>query len=34
MRDVEEKILKSLKEDIKILRRANTKTNEIKSINR
>ena len=30
MRDVEEKILKSLKEDIKILRRANTKTNEIK----
>ena len=29
MRDIEEKILKSLKEDIKILRRANTKTNEI-----
>ena len=30
MRDVEEKILKSLEEDIKILKRANTKTNEIK----
>ena len=30
MRDVEKKILKSLKEDIKILKRANTKTNEIK----
>ena len=30
MRDIEEKILKSLDEDIKILRRANTKTNEIK----
>ena len=29
MRDVEEKILKGLEEDIKILRRANTKTNEI-----
>ena len=31
MRDVEKKILKSLEEDdIKILRRANLKTNEIK----
>ena len=30
MRDVEEKILKGLEEDIKILKRANTKTNEIK----
>ena len=30
MRDVEKKILKSLEEDIKILKRANTKTNEIK----
>ena len=30
MRDNEEKILKSLEEDIKILKRANTKTNEIK----
>ena len=30
MRDVEEKILKSLEDDIKILKRANTKTNEIK----
>ena len=30
MRDVEEKILKSLYEDIKILKRANFKTNEIK----
>ena len=30
MRDIEKKILKSLDEDIKILRRANTKTNEIK----
>ena len=29
MRDVEEKILKSLEEDIKILKRANFKTNEI-----
>ena len=29
MREVEKKILKSLEEDIKILRRANTKTNEI-----
>ena len=29
MREVEEKILKSLEEDIKILRRANTKTDEI-----
>ena len=29
MRDVEEKILKSLDEDIKILKRANFKTNEI-----
>ena len=29
MRDVEEKILKSLYDDIKILKRANTKTNEI-----
>ena len=30
MRDIEEKILKSLDEDIKILKRANFKTNEIK----
>ena len=30
MRDIEEKILKSLEEDIKILKRANFKTNEIK----
>ena len=30
MRDVEEKILKSLEDDIKILKRANLKTNEIK----
>ena len=30
MRDIEEKILKSLKEDIKILKRTNFKTNEIK----
>ena len=30
MRDVEEKILKSLEEDIEILKRANFKTNEIK----
>ena len=30
MRDIEEKILKSLDEDIKILKRSNTKTNEIK----
>ena len=30
MRDVEKKILKSLEDDIKILKRANTKTNEIK----
>ena len=30
MRDVEEKILKSLEDDIKILKRANTKTNEEK----
>ena len=30
MRDVEEKILKGLEDDIKILKRANTKTNEIK----
>ena len=29
MQEVEEKILKSLEEDIKILKRANTKTNEI-----
>ena len=29
MRELEEKILKSLEEDIKILKRANTKTNEI-----
>ena len=29
MRDVEEKILKSLYDDIKILKRANLKTNEI-----
>ena len=30
MRDIEKKILKSLYDDIKILKRANTKTNEIK----
>ena len=30
MRDIEEKILKSLEEDIKILKRANFKTDEIK----
>ena len=30
MRDIEVKILKSLYDDIKILKRANTKTNEIK----
>ena len=30
MRYIEEKILKSLEDDIKILKRANTKTNEIK----
>ena len=30
MRDSEKKILKSLEEDIKILKRANLKTNEIK----
>ena len=30
MRDIEKKILKSLDEDIKILKRANFKTNEIK----
>ena len=30
MRYIEEKILKSLDEDIKILKRANFKTNEIK----
>ena len=30
MRDVEEKILKGLEEDIKILKRANFKTDEIK----
>ena len=30
MRDIEEKILKSLDDDIKILKRANFKTNEIK----
>ena len=30
MRDIEEMILKSLKEDIKMLKRANFKTNEIK----
>ena len=29
MRDIEEKILKSLDDDIKILRRVNMKTNEI-----
>ena len=29
MRDIEKKILKSLDEDIKILKRANFKTNEI-----
>ena len=29
MRDIEEKILKSLDEDIKILKRANFKTDEI-----
>ena len=30
MQDIEEKILKSLEEDIKILKRANFKTDEIK----
>ena len=30
MREAEKKILKSLEEDIKILKRANLKTNEIK----
>ena len=30
MREVEKKILKSLEDDIKILKRGNTKTNEIK----
>ena len=30
MRDIEKKILKALEEEIKILRRANTKTSEIK----
>ena len=30
MRYIEEMILKSLEEDIKMLKRANTKTNEIK----
>ena len=30
MRDIEKKILKSLEEDIKILKRANAKTDEIK----
>ena len=30
MRDIEKKILKLLEEDIKILKRANLKTNEIK----
>ena len=30
MRDVEKILLKSLEDDIKILKRANTKTNEIK----
>ena len=30
MRDIEKKILKSLKEDINILKRANFKTDEIK----
>ena len=30
MREVEEKIIKSLYDDIKILKRANFKTNEIK----
>ena len=30
MRDIEKKILKSLEEDIKMLKRANKKTNEIK----
>ena len=30
MRDIEEKILKSLDKDIKVLKRANLKTNEIK----
>ena len=30
MRYIEEKILKSLEEDIKMLKRANKKTNEIK----
>ena len=29
MRDIEKKILKSLEKDIKTLKRANTKTNEI-----
>ena len=29
MRDIEEKILKSLEDDIKILKRTNFKTNEI-----
>ena len=29
MRDIEEKILKTLEDDIKILKRANFKTNEI-----
>ena len=29
MRDIEEKILKSLNDDIKILKRANTKINDI-----
>ena len=30
MQDIEEKILKSLDKDIKVLKRANLKTNEIK----
>ena len=30
MRDIEKKILKSLEDDIKILKRGNKKTNEIK----
>ena len=30
MRDIEKKILKSLNDDIEILKRANKKTNEIK----
>ena len=30
MRDIEKKILKSLDKDIKVLKRANLKTNEIK----